>query len=473
VLAEIDMLGPDLTLTKLIKIFNRKFAVANDEGKPFVMWAVRDEELNRERYCRTTFREFMQLYQNRTLAIEVTDANGSPKIVEKSYASWWLNHERRRQYLGGVTFDPSGKATPSKLNLWRGFTVEPRPGDWSLMRNHIRIIICANDRDAYDYLIRWLARMVQFPWLMAEVAAVLRGEKGAGKGILGRWLCRLLGQHAMHLTNAEHLTGRFNGHLRDVIFIFADECFYAGDKRHESVLKGLITEEMVLIEAKYLNPTLARNLLHIFMASNADYVVPASGKERRYFVRNVSDARAGDHPYFEAINRQMEEGGLAAMLYDLLHMDLTGFNHRAVPGTPELNEQKLHSLTSLQRWWLAVLDRGFVWKSRFGHKAFLAWDEFVTTELLVRSYNQWCAENRVTYPESRIQLGKFMAKAYSPSRPRLEYPVYERDSIDKDEKDPVVKLGNQAGWKVMFLQNAREAFIKALNLRESDLPWGE
>jgi hypothetical protein len=471
VLAEADTLGPDLTLTRLINIFNRKFAVANDEGKPFVMWAVRDEELNRERYCRATFKSFMELYQNRKLAVEVKDAHGNTTIIELSYARWWLNHPRRRQYLGGVTFDPSGKAPPSKLNLWRGFTVEPRPGDWSLMRNHIRIIICANDREAYHYLIRWLARMVQLPWLMAEVASVLRGEKGAGKGILGRWLCRLLGQHAMHIVNADHLTGRFNGHLRDVVFIFADECFYAGDKRHESVLKGIITEEMILIEGKYLNPTLARNMLHIFMASNADYVVPASGKERRYFVRNVSDARAGDHPYFDAINRQMEQGGLAAMLHDLLNMDLTDFNHRAVPGSPELNEQKLHSLSSLQRWWLAVLDRGFVWKSRFGHKDFLTWDEFVTTELLIRSYNQWCAENRVTYPESRIQFGRFMAKAYSASRPRLEYPVYERDSIDKDENNPVVKLGNQTGWRVMALQMAREAFVKSLNLSESDLPW--
>jgi hypothetical protein len=314
--------------------------------------------------------------------------------------------------------------------------------------------------------------MVQIPWLPAEVAVVLRGEKGAGKGVLARWLCRLFGQHAMHLTNAEHLTGRFNGHLRDVVFVFADECFYAGDKRHESVLKGTITEELLLIEAKFQNPILARNMLHILMASNADYVVPASGKERRYFVRDVSDQRASDHSYFAAINRQMEQGGLAAMLHDLLQMDLSTFNHRAVPGSAGLNEQKLHSLSSLQRWWLACLDRGFVWKSRFGHRDFLSWDEFVTTELLVRSYNQWCAENRVTYPESRIQLGRLMAKAYSPGHPKLKYPVYERDSVDKDDPDPVVKLGNQHGWKVMDLPNARENFARSLNLKESDLPWG-
>jgi hypothetical protein len=473
VLVEVGMLGRNFTLNELIDIFNRKFAVADDEGKPLVMWAVRDDELKREHYRRATFRDFMQLYQNRKFSLEIKDANGNTTIIEQSYARWWLNHERRRQYLGGVVFDPSGNAPSSKLNLWRSFAVEPKQGDWSLMRHHIRDVICGGRREAYDYLIRWLARMMQFPWLAAETAIVLRGPKGAGKGILGRWFLRLLGQHGLHIVNAEHLTGRFNGHLRDTIFVFADECFYAGDRKHESVLKALITEERLLIEAKYENPTLARNMLHILMASNVTWVVPASADERRYFVLDTIPDRVGDLAYFEAINQQMEAGGAAAMLYDLLHLDLAGFNHRDVPGTPELDEQKLHSLDSLHRWWLAVLDRGFVWKSRFGDAAFTAWDTFYTTELLARSYTQWCTENRVNYPATREALGRLMAKTYNPRRPRGEWPVYERDSIDRDENNPVVKLGNQHGWLVGSLHQARVAFAKTLNLPECELPWGE
>jgi hypothetical protein len=472
VLAEIDKLGAGLTLRKLIDIFNRKFAVANDEGKPYVMWAVKDEDLNRERYCRATFRDFQQLYQNRKFALEIKDADGKTTIVEQSYARWWLNHELRRQYLGGVTFDPAGNAPPSKLNLWRGFAVEPKRGDWSLLYNHILKVICGDRSEAFDYLLRWLARMAQLPWLPGEVAIVLRGPKGAGKGILGRWIRRMLGQHGLHIVNAEHLTGRFNGHLRDGVFVFADECFYAGDRKHESVLKALITEEVQLIEAKYQNPTLARNMAHILMASNANWVVPASHDERRYVVLDTAADHVGDFGYFGAINRQMEQGGLAAMLYDLLHMNLTAFNHRDVPGTPELNEQKLHSLDSLHRWWLAVLDRSFVWKSRYGHVTFTRWDEFYTTELLVRAYAQWCAENRVNYPATREALGRFMKKIYPPARPRIEHPVYERDSVDRDDNDPVVRLGNQHGWRVGSIDEARQAFAKTFNMPESELPWG-
>ena len=83
-------------------------------------------------------------------------------------------------------------------------------------------------------------------------------------------------------------------------------------------------------------------------------------------------------------------------------MDLGDFHAREFgPRHPELAEQKLHSLaTSHYRWWLTVLARGFVWRSRHGHSDFRQWDEFVTTELLTRSYAQWCQENRVNYPSA-------------------------------------------------------------------------
>jgi hypothetical protein len=347
----------------------------------------------------------------------------------------------------------------------------PAHGDWSLMRKHILTVICAGRADLCDYWINWLARMVQFPERPAETSLVMRGPKGAGKSILGYWLRRLCGQHGITIFSAEHLTGRFNGHLRDCILLFADEAFYAGDRRHESILKGAITEQEMVIEAKYLDPEMVVNHLHILQASNADWVVPATADERRFCVADTTPDHLNDYAYFAAINQQMEQGGLAAMLHDLLAMDLSKFNHRAVPGTPELNEQKLHSMDTRHRWWLAVLDRSFVWKSRFGHTAFTTWAEFYTTELLVRSYAQWCDENRISHRASRPELGKFFATTYQYSRPRGLQPVYERDSVDQHTPDPVVKLDHQPGYGVGNLDAARAAFEQKLNLDASDLPW--
>ena len=95
-------------------------------------------------------------------------------------------------------------------------------------------------------------------------------------------------------------------------------------------------------------------------------MVPASIDERRWAVFEALDIHQGDRAYFRAIVEQMESGGLAAMLHELLRRDISGFEVRDVPPTAALQAQKALSLTSLPRWWMAVLARGFLWKSRHG-----------------------------------------------------------------------------------------------------------
>jgi hypothetical protein len=255
-----------------------------------------------------------------------------------------------------------------------------------------------------------------------------------------------------------------------VIFVFADEALYAGDKQHEGILKGIITEGSLLIEAKYRTAVMVANMLHMLLSSNNDWVVPASHDERRYLALDVSPQHQRDFAYFTALDAQMENGGLAAMLHELATMDITDFRPREVPDTPELADQKLHSLDTPERWWLAMLARGFVWRSRYGHADFLRWDEFVTTELLTRSYAQWCQENRVIYPAHRTALGRMLAAIYPTSRPRAEHPVYEAESVDPHTPQPVVKLPHQHGYKLGPLDNARTLFRKALGLTSAEWP---
>ena len=242
-----------------------------------------------------------------------------------------------------------------------------------------------------------------------------------------------LGHHGMQIFSPAQLVGRFNEHLRDCVVLFADEAFYAGNRQHEGVLKGLITEPFLTIEGKGQRIVTARNLLHVIMASNSEWVIPASADERRFFVLDVPDSRQGNLAYFKAIEWQMRNGGLAAMLHDLLARDISGFEVRDVPQTEALKVQKTLSLNSVKQWWLDVLSRGFLWKSRHGADFFREWQTFYSTELLMRSYLQWAHENRPFDRKGREDLGRFMSNTYSPVRPGGKYPVYELDSIDLEQ----------------------------------------
>jgi hypothetical protein len=165
----------------------------------------------------------------------------------------------------------------------------------------------------------------------------------------------------------------------------------------------------------------------------------------------------------------METGGLAAMLHELLHHDLSSFNVRQIPQTEALADQKRHSLDSLHRWWLAVLQRGFVWHSRHGSMAFIPWSDFVATELLHRSYLQWCAETRESRPMSREQLGGMMKGLYKNCRPRGFHPIYEVEVIGPDEKKPAVEQERPPGYSVGTLGKARAAFSEKTKLA---FDWG-
>jgi len=286
-----------------------------------------------------------------------------------------------------------------------------------------------------------------------------------------------LGQYGVYISNAKHLTGNFNAHLRDCAFLFADEAFWAGDKVGESVLKGLITDPVINVEAKYQNAVNVPNLLHIGMASNADWVVPASIDERRYFVLDVSDHRIGDRAYFEALAAQMNTGGTAALLCDLQRLDVSGFRVEDFPCSAALMMQKRHSLDSLSRWWLDVLDRGFLYKSRHGAPWFQTWHDTYTTELLRRSYSQWCEENRPYDRRTETAHGNFLSEIYTWTWPRASLPMYEIDSIDhkKVEVDGLDKCaiiwGNhKPGYRVGDLNEARHLFsnTKSMAVGQSD-----
>lgn len=314
----------------------------------------------------------------------VTGEGENKKVTYKDAAQLWLRHPGRRRYWG-VEFNPKPKSGSKLYNMWKGFQVQPKAGDWSLMRKHIEHEICRDNPEQIAYVMGWLARGVQKPELPGEVALVLRGEKGAGKGTLANAYGRLFEPHFMAISNKEHLVGRFNAHLKSTIVLFVDEGFWAGDVQKEGVLKQLITEPDLPVEAKYVDLENAPNRLHIIMASNENWVVPVSGKERRYCVLDVSPERAGDMAYFDALRAEMANGGTEAMMHDLLQFDISQFQHRVPPATEGLHAQMVLSLRGFDAWWYGKLVRGRIddgtpWKGATPVSLNYLFDDLVKSE---------------------------------------------------------------------------------------------
>jgi Family of unknown function (DUF5906) len=356
-LRQIERAKEDAVDPMLRELNDRHAVIGSVNGKCRVIEEVECPTLKRPTLVFSTFEDFRNRYLNRSVTVgQKTLKNGQTIDQEMPAGEWWLRHAQRRQYRT-IALAPSGCADDI-YNLWRGWSCDPRPGDWSLLKQHLFLNVCGGSLTHHLYLLRWMANAVQNPAEPGHVAVVMRGGKGTGKGIVAKHFGSLWGRHYRHVSNPEHVTGRFNDHLRDTIVLFCDEAFFAGDKKHESVLKTLITEPTLSIEKKGVDMGDAPNFLHVIVASNSRWVVPATKDERRFFVIDVADSNMQDTAYFGAIQRQMDSGGREAMLHDLLTMDLSGFEVRNVPKTGALGDQVREGLSGIESLWFELLCRG-------------------------------------------------------------------------------------------------------------------
>lgn len=283
----------------------------------------------------------------------------------RSIAQLWLNSPKRRQY-DRIVFAPHAPGrTPvcpgGAYNLFKGFPVEPRKGDCSLYLDHIKNTICSGKVELYEYVIHWMADAVQNVGRERPgVALVLRGAEGTGKGIFVKQFGRLFGSHFRHINRPGHLVGNFNAHLQDTVLLFADEAYWAGNKADEGVLKGLITEETLMIEPKGVNPFEIQNHIRFIFATNNDWAVPAGLNARRFVVLDVNDKHKQDSAHFKAIVDQMNAGGSEALLHYLLNVDLTTANLRRIPVTAALLDQKRRTMAPVEAWFYERAKEGSI-----------------------------------------------------------------------------------------------------------------
>jgi hypothetical protein len=424
-----------------LRAFNQRFAViTNFGGKCRVIEEVFDERLRRATLTTLTFEDIRNAFLHQ-----------QKKIGDDDYmpiAEWWLRHNNRRQYERIVFHPNEDEEVDGSYNLWRGFGFEPAPGDCGLFLDHVRRILCSNDEGCYLYVLRWMARAVQNPGEAGQVALVLKGRMGTGKSFFARTFGRLFGRHYLAVSDSKRLISNFNSHLRDCVVLFADEAFYAGDKKHESILKALITEDTLAIEAKGKDIEMGANCLHVIMASNEDWAVPASMDDRRFFVLDVKDDQRNAHGHFAAMQAQLDNGGYSALLHTLMTMDLSTFNVRIRPETKALANEKAMSLGPVEAYWYECLRSGNL--GLIGAKN----DHWPSVIAKGQVFDEIRRRAGQRFTLSNVALGIVFSRKLLPPSPR-EYRI-PGPSIWRDHQGNERNIANAPGFELPSLTECRK-----------------
>jgi hypothetical protein len=178
--------------------------------------------------------------------------------------------------------------------------------------------------------------------------------------------------------------------------VFLDEALWAGDRKGEGVLKALITEPRLQLEAKFRDPVMVENRVRIIVASNCDWCVPVGIGDRRWFILDVANTFAGTRhrDYWSKLYAEIENGGAAAMFHDLLAMDLKGFDVRAVPHTAAKAQQQAHSLQGTEAWLNHVLQEGEIGSERWQDNGLT-----VSKDHAYRCFEEFSKQQRAWRPE--------------------------------------------------------------------------
>jgi hypothetical protein len=288
----------------------------------------------------------------------------------------------------GTAFTPPPSSAKA-LNFWVGPCTPDVTGSAKLILSYLHDVICGGDHLTFDYLMHFLAHMIQKPQEKPGVMLVLLGRQGTGKGMFFNLLRAIWSRTTLLVTDVDQVVGRFNACLERNYAVCMDEALFAGDRKSLDRLKSMITEPFINIEQKYQPARSIYSVHRFFAASNHDHFANVEMDDRRFVFFAVSDIYQQNANYFSQIVSALQDAStIGAFVYHLQGIDISSFNVRKKPNTSQHLLQKIKSLQGVARYWYEVLLAGDLdaGANQFCLGTEWAAQIFIPTNELVRHY---------------------------------------------------------------------------------------
>jgi hypothetical protein len=288
---------------------------------------------------------------------------------------------------------------------------------------HIRDDWCHKDEASYNYVMNWMALLVQRPEVLPGVALVIQGKQGAGKSVVIHKLGEIVGE--LQFKRARDLDMMFTGALENRLLLFMDDADFSRRPRAMTRLKTVITEPTLRIETKSglgEAAPVAPNFVHLILTSNDDHVLRS---ERRMFVLKAASKYSGcETPESKLYHDRLRGVPAIALAHVLYNRDLGNFQPRQFPETltvAQQPEQQEPSLSSTAAWWNECLHNGYVDPKAAQDETSARWPtECLKSDLFKLYRYRYKADQRAPTPEARFwpEMFSFLggrAQEYRPS----------------------------------------------------------
>jgi len=249
----------------------------------------------------------VHIYEN----LYIMHKNKKEEMERIRFINLWIVDENIMEYEGYDFVPPPTYINSSKYNLFRGFAHEkilPYQIDETQIQDDSRIFIkhlwylSGKNNAVLNYVIDYLAHMIQEPGELPRTAIVFKSEQGVGKNLFFETFAeKILGdKYLLSTPNIDHILGRFPL-INQKIMVLMDEAngkdsFLANDK-----IKNFITAKTINYEKKGIDGVDIHNCSRMFFFTNNDFPVKIEQTDRRFVVTECSSEIRNNSKYFKAL----------------------------------------------------------------------------------------------------------------------------------------------------------------------------
>lgn len=344
---------------------------------------------------------------------------------------------------------PTSHVTVNELgrkyaNAYIPARIERAEGDASPFMNHIAALI--PDPNDQRILIEFMAHNAKYPGHKIPWAPLIQSTEGAGKNLIKYVMTHVIGDNYTYPVNPKELAGsggKFNDWMHHKLFLIADEIRTDDRRDMIEVLKPMISERTLEMQAKGLAQRKADNIANWLFFSNYRDAIPINQNSRRFAIfysaiQNNEDAliRGMNDAYFrwlydEWLGASSHKFGLKVTANYLLNYPIErGAIPMRAPSTSSMAEAIIES-----RGWLEQLIVEAVDDQRGGFRA--GWISTAAVGALLRERRKEAASRSIGQAVGALgyhrigQLGRgyYQDDPINPNRRGWVWHIDQRASV--------------------------------------------
>ena len=387
------------------------FKLDESEKKMYVIEGEKNEKDEKDK---------LNYYDNKSLNELLRDTeyncyfiNNSGKLIK--FLDKWMDDLNKRKYKKMV-FDPQ-YIDSNNYNMFKGFNyplIDEKIDDefhFIKLIKHIcndnKIIYNDVEYYEYEYVINWIAHIIQKPYIKTNVAIVLFSNiKGIGKNFITNVIFKLLNPYCAILTSIEDITNKFNSNLTNKLFITGDEITCRASKLNDN-LKNIITRNSCNLERKGIDPIMVSDYSNYFFTTNNENAFKIEQGDRRMFMVRCNNDLLSKEFFTQYYNDYNNDNIMARLFNYLYQLDITKFNigYDRVPETLFKKELENETKASYIQYLYKDCDNICSFNKVFGKDGI-----FIKANKLYDDSKDYSRKNKISSTYSITEFGLYLKK---------------------------------------------------------------